>query len=243
MVRAIILGDTHGNSLAFKDAVKVAVEYGADRIIQVGDFGVWGTDDGSEFISDIQEELEGSNVHLYALPGNHEDHLLWNEITHNWKGVLTDNITLLPRTHTWIWDGKRFAVAGGAFSIDRAYRVKGASWFEEETLTPEEVYNYPDDKVDYLFTHDASSRSPFPFNILEIPQSHDHRLLIDTVLSRSMPNKHFHGHYHMRMDWMNRLSGDHWAETFGLECDGMNFNMVLLDTETDAVSWVDKGWS
>lgn len=56
-------------------------------------------------------------------------------------------------------DGKRFFVFGGAYSIDRAYRDLGFTWFEEEIPSREEYeeawrnLEACDYEVDYIISH------------------------------------------------------------------------------------------
>lgn len=72
---------------------------------------------------------------------------------------LFSNIRITPRTHTWVWDGVRYASLSGATSIDVTSRVRGHSWWEQEMPRAEDVdaliEPVGDKDVDVLVTHDA----------------------------------------------------------------------------------------
>jgi hypothetical protein len=96
-------------------------------------------------------------------------------------------------------------------------------------------------KLDVLFTHDCSDRTPFGFNLVPDPDSKMHRQKIDRVLRATKPEVHLHGHMHRRYDWMNLVADDHYTQTYGLDCDGTNWNMGVL-SGTD-FKFIDKGWA
>lgn len=69
------------------------------------------------------------------------------------------NIKIVPRAHTWCWDGVHYASLGGATSIDIHMRYPGMSWWIQELITDKEVSAFHNlvhnTKVDIMFTHDA----------------------------------------------------------------------------------------
>lgn len=72
---------------------------------------------------------------------------------------LFSNIRIIPRAHTWVWDGINYASLSGATSIDVATRIRGHSWWEQEVPRVEDVdalIELAGNKdVDVLVTHDA----------------------------------------------------------------------------------------
>jgi predicted phosphodiesterase len=247
MTKILVLGDTHGDVRAVSIAASFAKTRGCSRIYVVGDFGfIW---TGRNNTGQINEILKQDGVCLYAIAGNHEDHPLWNRLVHKYElpgipaySYISSNIALFKRTVTFKLDGKTFGIAAGAASVDRQWRKAGVDWFPEEQLTDAEVEAFPEGHVDYLFTHDCSNATPWGFNIIVDPDSEIHRRKIDTILKKTTPKMHFHGHMHRRYEWVNRTGGNDWTDTYGLDCNGSKWNMLVLDTDTDSVQWIDKGW-
>ena len=250
-MKILILGDVHGQVAPVKMAVALAKENGCQHIIQVGDWGIWThRESGHLFLDEVNTYALHNNIQINALPGNHENYDHWNWYVANMpKSVqgfaqVRTNIFLIPRVHYWTWAGKSFLVAGGAASIDDRWRRQNETkprtlWWDDEILTQDEVEQAKMYKnTDYLFTHDASSRSPFPFALFEHSRSLDNRLFIDEILRETKPDLHFHGHYHVPMTWENLVADDHYVKTYGLDMELEPFSMAVLDTETDDVEFV-----
>lgn len=247
MSRILVLGDTHGDVRSVSIAASFAKSRKCDRIYVVGDFGLW--PGGQAFIDYSNEALASSDIPLYAVGGNHEWWPEWNRLVrvlgvpHLPYARISSYISLFRRTAVFELDGKTIGIAAGAASIDRKFRTEGTSWWPEEQLTDAEVNAFPEGHVDYLFTHDCSNSTPWGFNLIADFDSQIHRAKIDYVLRKTTPDKHFHGHMHRRYEWMNRTGGDHWTDTYGLDCNGSKWNMLVLDTADDSVEWIDKGWN
>jgi predicted phosphodiesterase len=253
-MKIMIVGDTHGNTVWLRDRIRQAHKYRLDKIIQVGDFGLWDHyDDGFAFLDTTNEELRKAGLKLYWVDGNHENHdrLKWyeknNPKTQAGHVYIRSHILYIPRGLIWEWDGKRFAGVGGAYSIDKAYRKVGTSWWAGEQLTDTQknkiVYGgFRRDPVDYLFTHDCSASTPFQGRLKNDPESHAHRQKMDEVARSLRPSFWFHGHMHTKYEWMYPLdhSASHWAQVYGLECDGMFWSWGVLDTETDTFKWCQQ---
>jgi hypothetical protein len=242
-----MVGDTHGDARDVKTAVDHARDFQTDRIFILGDFGLWWGYEGVAFIDNINEYARSKNVHIFALPGNHENYDWWNATirtapTSKGFAYLRTNVLLSPRTHTWKWGDKKFAVAGGAVSIDKDYRVeyerkKGTPiWSPDEQLTDAEVASFVGKgPVDYLLTHDCSNRTPFYARMKPDLDSQIHRQRIDKVLDHLTPNMHFHGHMHNKFDWVNWTGPERetLTQTYGLECNGTWWSWGVLDTDKD----------
>lgn len=253
MTKIMILGDTHGNSKWAPKIVRHAARHDAKRIVQLGDFGLWDhMEDGVRFLDALNESLRRDGVKLIAVGGNHDNWPRWNwYVENNPKtdegfAILRSHIYLVPRTLHWTWNDKTFAAAGGAVSIDKAWRlekernagVTNTIYWPDEQLLDEHVEAFPEKKVDYLFTHDCSNATPFHGRLKPDMDSQIHRQRIDAILKKSRPEMHFHGHMHTKYDWMNRTGGDHWTQTYGLECDDMFWSWGILDTEAEDFTFV-----
>lgn len=117
---------------------------------------------------------------------------------------LYPRIRIAPRGHSWTMGSKKFGSLGGAFSIDKGFRVRGYTWFPEEMPTMEQVEALPKN-LDVLITHDGplsttsklyeSKPSLPPF----IQRQADHSsTIIQKALDRTQPHLLIHGHHHVR---------------------------------------------
>lgn len=250
-IRILIVGDTHGGQnenggvaqdrhIGYK--MQVARELGADRMIIVGDFGMWPGVGGIQFLDDLNRMAHHNNIDVYALIGNHDDHTQWEWwIDGGVKDAsgftyVRDRVKIAPKVHMWKWGGKkhskRFAIAGGAISIDRQWRTEGLSYWSDEAFGDKHlnsVLSYGGPKIDYLLTHDCSDMSPHGFALKVDYESQQNRLRIDKAINHLKPRMHFHGHMHRKYDWIN---GE--TRTYGLDCNSEANSWVLLDTGDDA---------
>jgi hypothetical protein len=252
--RILLSGDTHGDARSVFHKVDEAVKHGVQRIVILGDFGLWWRYDGVKFIDEINAYATKHNRQIFALPGNHENYDWWNAAVeaaqkskataHGWAYLRT-NVLLSPRVHDFVWGGKQFVVAGGAVSIDKAERLAYERetgkriWSKDEQLADSEVDELLATrfahgvKVDYLLTHDCSNMTPWRDRLKPDFESQIHRQRIDRVLRAIQPKLHFHGHMHTKYDWMNLTGDDFWTQTYGLECNRDLNSWGILDLGTD----------
>lgn len=258
-IKIMIVGDTHGEAEVVRNKIDYAkLEGGIERIVVLGDFGLWWGYDGLMFIQDINDYARVKNIQIFAIPGNHENYEWWNSVVehspakaHGWA-YIASNVLLSPRVHDFVWGGKQFVVAGGAVSVDREFREeyrrkKGKRiWSPDEQLSETEVDGLLATRfangahVDYLLTHDASNRTPFKNRLKPDIDSMIHRQRIDKVLAAVKPDYHFHGHFHERYEWDNPVYGDdsvHYVQTRGLECNNAYDSWGVLDLKTDEFLW------
>lgn len=251
-----MVGDSHGDIKNIKHKVEIAKRIGdIQRIVILGDFGFWWGHDGVKYLDQCNELAQKNNIQIFAIPGNHEFHEGWNAIVenaqataHGWAYVRS-NVLLSPKVHDFVWGGKQFVIAGGAVSIDRDYRIeyyrkKGKKiWSPNEQLTDAEVDALSQTRfaagapVDFLLTHDCSDRTPWKNCLKPDLDSQIHRQRIDRVLGMVKPAVHFHGHMHERYDWQNRVGGDEWVQTYGLECNSDPYSWGILDLATGEYTW------
>ena len=256
----LVVGDTHGNTKSAVRLVNHADTLGCTKIIQCGDFGLWSHfESGIAFLDTLNTTLRLKGIKLYAIGGNHENWDHWNWHIENspkdGRGFtyLRSHILIAPRTHIWEWNGRMFGSVAGGVSIDWKYRRAMESentrtlWWPTtpevlgEQITDEEIEALPERKLDYLFTHDCSDRTQFKNRFKPDMESQIHRQRIDRALSKLRPEYHFHGHMHEKYDWVNSVpSTRHGIRTIGLECDGMIWNWIHLDSEKNEVDWMRR---
>jgi hypothetical protein len=99
-------------------------------IVQLGDFGAWEhTPDGVRYFDDVSEAAVEAGIAVYWLDGNHDKSSLVCSLygmMADAEGFLQvrDNLLYAHRGHRWTWSGVRFMALGGAYSVDKPYRLK-----------------------------------------------------------------------------------------------------------------------
>lgn len=259
-MKIMLAGDTHGDIRNVAHKVEWAKRVGdIQRIVVLGDFGLWWGHEGVVFLDEVNDLAKANNLQVFAIPGNHENHEFWQANVDNAQATakgwayVRSHVLLSPKVHDFMWGGKQFVVAGGAVSIDKAYRleyerVKGKkAWSPNEQLTDEQVVSLERSRfahgiaVDYLLTHDCSNRTPFGKRLKPDLDSQIHRQRIDRVLGAIKPKAHFHGHMHEKYDWLNRVGGelDDYTQTYGLECNSDRDSWGILDLSDDKFTWAE----
>lgn len=255
-MKIMVVGDTHGNLRSILPKIERAGDMGIQKILQVGDFGLWShVFDGQVFLDEIQEAATRAKLTVHAIGGNHEnwDHWEWfvNNMptSHGWS-MVRSRIGLAPRVHSWKWNNKQFVSAGGAVSVDKEWRLQkeagvGIGWDGRQVKAsgprtlywPNEEFTDADvqkirmlgKKADYLITHDCSNNTPWQARLKNDPDSERHRRRIDEVIRLTNPGLHFHGHMHTKYDWINFA-----GETNGTPIYVQTYG---LECDSDYYSW------
>lgn len=129
VAKVILGGDTHGDKDHVFWLIKKAEEEGAQAVFVLGDFGIWSHFDGGAFVRHVSNRVSRTGISVYFLPGNHENYDLLeqyekaNERTKDGFVVIEPGVFYSPRGHRWTWSGVKFLSLGGAYSIDKPYRV------------------------------------------------------------------------------------------------------------------------
>ncbi len=252
MAKILIAGDWHGNHVWAKKIIEVAEAEEIEKIIQVGDFGVWPGKSGEEYLDILSRALVKRSIKLYFVPGNHEDFNQidqWNkELPKNEDGhiQIRPNLFYAGKVNAWMWEGKRFGSAGGAVSIDRSWRVENKTWWPQEQLTALEVSAAMDlGPVDYLFSHDAPQDLPLTY-LKKDDDSKAHRYSMTKIGLALRPKLWFHGHYHRHMEYPF-YHADGETRVIGLDADPQGskdpqlyLHTAVLDTDTNEVYYIRK---
>lgn len=161
-----ITGDTHGerSRIAYLDNQLKAGDY----IIVCGDFGYVFEDDVYErhFLDDI----EAREYTILFVDGNHENFpAIYQYPEEEWCGGrihrIRKNIIHLQRGQVFEIEGYTFFTFGGGYSIDKASRIEGLSWWKEELPTMAEYdegnrnLDRHNRKVDFIITHTLNNES------------------------------------------------------------------------------------
>lgn len=172
MGRLFITGDTHGDFFRIYDFCKKHNTTKNDIMIICGDSGInYYCDD---FDIELKERILKIPITFLILHGNHEERA-WNIETYQcgymrvgdnemlvWYESQYPNILFLGDSELKLINGKKFMFLGGAYSIDKSYRLMmGHKWFRSEQMSEFEMQsvirslqsNEKFRKVDYVVSH------------------------------------------------------------------------------------------
>lgn len=141
-----VTGDTHGRLHPFYTFRKFVSQ--KDNLIILGDagFNYFLDERDARLKQSVNDLMEGT---IYCVRGNHEERpenisSMICEMDENVQGKCyyeTDypRIKYLIDGNEYIFNNKKCLVIGGAYSVDKQYRLdNGWNWFESEQLTQEE---------------------------------------------------------------------------------------------------------
>ena len=207
-----ITGDTHGDI----DIEKLNKEYFPeqetmtkdDYLIIAGDFGgVWS---GGEKDDALLDWYESRRYTTLFIDGNHENHeLLASYPEYEWNGgkvhYIRPSVIHLMRGQVYDICGLRFFTMGGAFSVDKEYRVPGKSWWPEEMPSREEYEEAEKNlkaacwEVDYVVTHCCAYEILLKLvDIVPFKMRMDEENQFFSRIEKKLKYEHwFCGHYHI----------------------------------------------
>lgn len=248
----MLAGDVHGNTSHMITLLDNARNRGCDRIFQLGDFGAWEhTYDGGRFFDDVSRYAIKRGITVYFLDGNHDKTSLVLEKygdNRDDEGFLIcrDNLRYAPRGHRWTWAGTRFIALGGAYSVDKDWRIReersmslksetraarigalpqdftGYLWFPEEEMTDEQFMAIMDadpSPVDVILSHDKPRGSNPPWSRRDIPECLPNQNRIQHALVELRATRLYHGHLHFPYTDRIPTRDGAYAWVIGLDAD------------------------
>jgi Calcineurin-like phosphoesterase. len=234
-MKILIAGDLHGNLSHLRYLGRRAQERGIDQIFQVGDFGFWEhMREGADFINNAERVAVAHGVTVYFLDGNHDKtSLLLEKYTErDPEGflVVRPHVRYAPRGHRWTWEGTRFIALGGAYSVDKAWRLElerkpsgkaGRYWFPEEEMTDDDMAKILAhvDEADVILAHDKPRASSPMWNRKDIPECWPNQDRLQMAVRTLQPKLYVHGHLHYRYADRIRCGDDRYTRVEGLHCD------------------------
>lgn len=213
MGMTILTGDTHGDFARIADFCE---EYGTskeDVLVILGDAGInYYLDYRDE---NLKYELDELPITLLCVHGNHEERpseIDTYEET-EWRGGIVyveeehPNILFAKDGEIYDFDGKKVVVIGGAYSVDKYYRLRnGMQWFDTEQpdeYIKQQVESKLDKvgwRVDYVFSHTTPLKyEPREVFLATIDQSTVDKSTeewLDTIEDRLDYEAWYCGHYH-----------------------------------------------
>lgn len=213
----ILTGDTHRD---FDRIEEFCEEYDTaceDVMVILGDAGInYRLDERDE---DLKARLSRLPITLFCVHGNHEERPeeLPGYEERIWHGglVLTEpeypNLLFAQDGEVYDFNGKKAVVIGGAYSVDKYYRLShGLPWFPTEQ-PDDTVKRRVEDKlerlgwqVDYVFSHtvplSAMPRHAFLPNIDQSMVDNSTEEWLETIERRLTYERWYAGHYHVTCD-------------------------------------------
>lgn len=216
-----LIGDVHGKNKRYREVIR-----GCPRSIQLGDMGIgflhYGGDRHGQFQQNPPFDAMAEGNHRF-IRGNHDapiacrKHKFWIP-----DGTVEDDIMFI----------------GGAVSIDREFRIKGYSWWEDEEpsipelLTMVDVYKMIKPKI--MVTH-------------EVPES------VAKVMCEASGSPKFNDGSRCRQAFQSMFEihqpqlwlGGHWHRSFNRIINGTRFiilnELEWIDLDTDTLEIVSRG--
>ena len=202
-----ITGDTHREFYKLYDIEKNK----NNLLIILGDAGINYYLDERDKI--LKEQLNSYNIKLFCVQGNHEERpeniSTYKEIDMFGGKVFIEeeypNLIFAKNGELYNIDNKKVLVIGGAYSVDKNYRITyGHPWFKDEQLSKEEMDNilnkYKGLHVDIVLSHTCPLKyEPIEVFIKGIAQSTVDKSMekfLNKVEESIDYDKWYCGHYH-----------------------------------------------
>lgn len=247
-MKILFAGDTHGNLGHANYLVRMAKKEGCDRVFVLGDFGMWEHQKaGVYFLDMLDEYCNTNNITMYFLDGNHDKTSLAVEMYSEDRDdenfmIVRPHIRYAWRGHRWTWDDVTFISLGGAYSVDKAYRLDlearypgkygpESLWFPEEEMTDVDMAAILEDatKVDVMLAHDKPRCSDPRWNRKDIPDCWPNQDRLQRAVETLNPRFFLHGHLHF--SYIETVQ----HSVIGLDEPGV-MTVYALDCDPDAAS-------
>ena len=202
-----ITGDTHREFYRLHDIEKNK----NNMLIILGDVGInYYLDERDEI---LKERLNSYNIKLFCVLGNHDERpqnkSTYKEVDMFDGSVFIEeeypNLIFAKNGELYDIDNKKVLVIGGAYSVDKNYRIiYGNPWFKDEQLSKEEMDNilnkYRGQHIDIVLSHTCPLKyEPTEVFIKDIDQYHVDKSMekfLDKIEQSIDYDKWYCGHYH-----------------------------------------------
>lgn len=216
-----ITGDTHGQFdriQAFCDKMAGNISQENDTMIILGDAGInyWSCHEWEKWKDiKLKKKLAKLPITLFSIHGNHEMRPTSIETykTKTWNDGIVyyeeeyPNLLFAKDGEVYNIDGKSVLVAGGAYSVDKYYRImRGINWFDDEQpsdeikLDVQRAIEARNRKFDVVLTHTAPLRyEPIEWFLTGLDQSTVDKSTeqwLDRIYDEIHCKYWYCGHYH-----------------------------------------------
>lgn len=212
-------GDTHGNFTRIQHAIHEDLLKPGDTIVILGDAGLnyYGNHYGdSRRKRDLHKILGYHGLRLLCIHGNHE--MRPESIsTYQTKTCYNGIVYFEPQFETLMFakdgeiydlDGKRSVAIGGAYSVDKFYRLQNDMlWFPDEQISPKdrdritEILEHNDWKIDQVLSHTCPAKyTPIEAFLPDLDQSTIDKTMenwLDKIEDKLQYSRWLCGHWHI----------------------------------------------
>ena len=208
-----LTGDTHGEFKRIADFCEENSTTKEDVMIILGDVGINYRLDDIE--ARFKYQLDTLPITMFCIHGNHEERPenMGTYVEKEWRGGIVyveeehPSLIFAKDGEVYDFDGKKAIAIGGAYSVDKYYRLRaGEAWFESEQpderikARVEEKLEALNWEVDYVFSHTTPLKYiPTEEFLSCIDQSKGERtteIWLDKIEDRLKYERWFCGHYH-----------------------------------------------
>ena len=207
-------GDTHGRFLKIENALRKGIIGTDDTVVILGDAGFNYYGNSKE--KRIKQEINGFGITVFCVHGNHEmrPETISSYTTKEWNGGIVyyeekyPYILFAKDGEIYDLDGRKTIVIGGAYSVDKFYRLeRGYRWFPDEQPS-EEIKTRVETaleengrKVDQILSHTCPLKyTPTEAFLSCVDQSsvdNSTEEWLDTIEETTDYNRWLCGHWHI----------------------------------------------
>lgn len=208
-------GDTHSKTIKIENALRKGILNKGDTIVILGDagFNYYGYCMGDKR---NKSKLDKMGITIFCIHGNHEmrPETLPTYKTKEWNGGIVyyeeefPNLLFAKDGGIFDLDGRKSIVIGGAYSVDKYYRVRnGFPWFPDEQPSDETKALVEKNlekegfKIDQVLTHTCPYKymptEAFLPNINQALVDNSTEEWLDTIEDKLTYNRWLCGHWHI----------------------------------------------
>ena len=219
-----VTGDLHGCKQKWIEQVHPVLQAG-DIIFVAGDFGYGLFPGGFAQEQAFYDWIAAQPYTVLVVDGNHEnfDKLEALPVTQRYGGrvqPIRENLLHLMRGEVYTIEGKTFFIMGGGYSLDRAMRREGESWWPQELPCAAEYDNAVahlkqcNGYVDYIITHTCPAETVLYLATLrqygirrDVVEEMELTAFLDYVHFKTKYRRYYFGHFHIDAElWRNQTA-------------------------------------
>lgn len=188
--KILFIGDVHGK---WDQYARILEIYHPEHSVQVGDFGIGFANEEPEHLEQVRYAMDNFGSDNRYIRGNHDN-----------PQACADDPRWIPDA-TYDEETGIFYL-GGALSIDRAWRIEGSTWWANEELSYDALFQaidlYEQAKPRIVVSHEVpESVVHLFFNWYQKEQFTSRtRHALDSMRTIHEPEIHIFGHWHHSVD-------------------------------------------
>lgn len=249
--RIAFAGCWHARAEFVRDAMTAARDGGATVLVHTGDF-LYTYPAANKMLVEVETVAAELGMFVVVVRGNHDDPALFQKAVTSTRrrnkgpahgGVadgfarLSPHVLHAPNGLRWAWQGVQFVALGGAFSVDRAARTEGVTYWAGEVASPRDIGAVKrDGKANVMITHDIPAGTHLPFGSTrpdwwDIENAEKHREGLRAAVDVVRPDWVVGGHMHIRFTDGLWLNDGHQVRVEVLDKieSGVENNLLIVD--------------